>query len=398
MDTRKNGFLFSVTEDQIREGFTKFLIENKDIAPDATLNAKISQISKQYYLFALCEGPYTAHWGATCIWEHQEEYVTRKDKVIFVDKFGHEYSYQFDGTTPLVKTVEEKDYKTVTDDVRKIKMDINENYRRFFLADGLESSLSGWISNSLEKTTSPSVQLSESDFSEASVYKQKNLGKVLVNADKDCRDSCYSQVLKSIPGNRYRDFSFDFKSDFKISEEYFIPVYRVEYTYNKRKYEVWFSGLKKGVWFCEKVPDGSAVERYNKASNLSYKFFGIFFAVDIILIIYTTVTVNSRTLASNWILINIMVVMTVAFLAFLIAGIVFDKIATNTTKRWGSVKERLAEINSNPGLNLQTKEEQMKDILRAFTAEEAAISRRRRLGVLIPVILILLIILAIVLL
>ena len=125
METNKKGFLFSVTEDQIQEGFTKFLIENKDISPDATLNAKISQISKQYYLFALCEGPYTVHWGATSIWEHQEEYVTHKDKVIFVDKYGNEYNYQADGTTPLVKNVEEKNYKTVLDDL-KIRIDIGD--------------------------------------------------------------------------------------------------------------------------------------------------------------------------------------------------------------------------------------------------------------------------------
>lgn len=396
METNKKGFLFSVTEDQIQEGFTKFLIENKDISPDATLNAKISQISKQYYLFALCEGPYTVHWGATSIWEHQEEYVTHKDKVIFVDKYGNEYNYQADGTTPLVKNVEEKNYKTVLDDLKIIKRDINENYRRFIPADGTESSLSRWISDSLKKT-SPSVRLSESAFSGTSVFEHKNPEKALVNADKGCRDSCYSQVVKSIPGNKYRDFSFDFKSDFKISEECYIPVYQVEYTYNKCRYKVWFSGLEKGVWFCEKVSDDSKVERFNKASKLSCKFFGIFFIVGMIFEIYVAVTENSRTLASNLILSSIAVVMMVASLAFLIASIVFNKIATNTAKRWGDVKGRLAEINGNQYLDLQTKEEQMEETVVAFTAEEAAISRRRRIGVLIPAICILLIVLAILL-
>ena len=75
---RKKGLAFSVSEDQVREDFVNYLLETKEIPPDASTAAQIVKIKKHYQLFSKCEGPYTAHWGSRCIWEHTEEY-TYKD-------------------------------------------------------------------------------------------------------------------------------------------------------------------------------------------------------------------------------------------------------------------------------------------------------------------------------
>lgn len=261
---RKKGFAFSVSENQNRKDFVNYLLETKEIPPDASVSAEIVKIKKHYQIISKCEGPYIAHWKVKCFWEHKEEYTYTDTEIVFVDKYGIEHSYQDKGWTAVPKTITKTDYKTVVDDIRLIERDIENNYCELIPAQGIIFPLDNWIIERFSKSEIPVTLLNDSDFSECVVKEKRNKEIVLTLAKTNCKDACLAHVKGIIPGSRHTDFTFDFKSDFEISEEYFIPIYQVVYTYNHHQYEVWFSGYEKGIWFSDKAPKNSRIKSPEK--------------------------------------------------------------------------------------------------------------------------------------
>ena len=388
----KKGLAFSVNEDQVREDFVNYLLETKEIPPDASTAAQIVKIKKHYQLFSKCEGPYTAHWGSRCIWEHTEEYTYKDTETVFVDKYGTEYSYQYDGTTPVSREVTKTGYRTVVDRVEQVNRKINNNYSELIHAQGVVTPLSNWIIERFSKEKTTVASLSDGDFSGCTVTEQRDRGRVTTLADTNCKNACLSYVKTIIPGNRYVNFTFDFKGDFKISEEYYIPVYQVEYTYNHRQYEVWFSGYEKGVWFSEKTPNSSKIKSPGKVSKLLYTSSIVFFVIDAALLVLATMIGNSQSLSTMWTLLTIILIVFGAFIGCLIAGGIFGKINSITSGRWTDVKSQLTEIYHNEEMTLQIRKLKMEQIVKKFVAEETKISRRRKRRILIPTISILVII------
>lgn len=393
MDAKK-GLAFSVGENQIRESFINFLLEEKEIPPDACVSAEIVNIKKHYLLFSKCKGPYTAHWSAKCIWERTEEYTYNDTEVVFVDKAGRQYSYQFDGTTPIPKQVTKTGYRNIIDRVEQVNREIKENYCKFIQAQGEVSPLYNWIADRFVKSKSAAVTLSAGDFSECTVAEQKNIGKVLRTAQTECKGACLSFVKSIIPGNKYSDFKFDFKSDFKISDEYYMPIYEVEYTYNRRQYEVWFSGYEKDVWFCDEIPKSSKIKSPQKASKALFIASASAFIIDIVIIIIVAIIGNSKPLSTMWFLLAIIVFLFAVFLICLIAGGILENTSLKNTERRDDIKNLLAQIYHNQEIPLKERKSEMERTVNEFGAKEAKFSGKRKKRILIPVISILIIVIS----
>lgn len=388
----KKGFAFSVSENQIRQDFVNYLLETKEIPPDASISAEIVKIKKYYQIISKCEGPYIAHWKAKCFWEHKEKYTYTDTEIVFVDKYGIEHSYQDKGWTAVPKTVTKTDYKTVVDDIRLIERDIENNYCELIPAQGISFPLDNWIIERFSKSEIPVTLLNNSDFSECVVKEKRNKEIVLNLAKTNCKDACLAHVKGIIPGSRHTDFTFDFKSDFEISEEYFIPIYQVVYTYNNHQYEVWFSGYEKGIWFSDKVPKNSRIKSPEKRSKLLYTSSSVFFVIDAILMIIAAIIGNSQPLSTMWSLLIIIILLFIAFISCLITGAIFSKVDSATSSRWDDVKKQLSEIYHNQGMTVQNRKLNMEQTIKQFGAEETKISRKRRKRILIPSISILIII------
>ncbi len=387
---RRKGLVFSISEDQIREDFVNYLLETKGIPPDASTTAQILKIKKHYQLFLKCEGPYTARWGANCIWEHKEEYTYNESEIVFVDKYGNEYSYQQEGTTPVSKLVTKTGYRTVIDKSLWVDREIKDRYSEFVHAQGAPIPLYNWVVEKIRKSTHATSILSDDDFFECSTTEQRDEKKVLSSTETNCKNACLSHVKAIIPGDRYTDFTFNFEDDFKISEECYIPLYQVEYTYNHRQYEVWFLGCEKGVWYSDKTPGNSKTKRGSKPF---YTASAALFVIDIAILVLAAVTENSLSF-SNTLLTIIFVIIGIS-IGCLIVGGILSKINSRTSERWTDVNKQLVEIYHNQEMTLQIRKLKMEQIVKKFAAEEKKVLRKRRSLVLIPTLSILVIILSV---
>lgn len=364
-ESGKKGLVFSISEDQIREDFVNYLLETKGIPPDASTTAQILNIKKNYQLFLKCEGPYTARWGANCIWEHKEEYKYNESEIVFVDKNGYEYTYQQEGTTPVSKLVEKTGYRTVIDKSLWVDREIKDRYSEFVHAQGVSSPLYNWIIEIIGNSAPATSLLSDDDFFECSTTEQRDEEKVLSSAETNCKNACFSHVKAIIPGDRYTNFTFNFEDDFKISEECYIPLYQVEYTYNHRQYEVWFLGYEKGVWYSDKTPGNSKTKRESKPF---YTASAVLFVIDIAILVLAAVTENSLSF-SNTLLTIVFVIFGISIGSLIVGGI-FSKINSRTSERWTDVKKQLVEIYRNQEMTLQIRKLKMEQIVKGLLLEK----------------------------
>lgn len=375
----KKELAFSVSENQIREDFINYLLKEKEIPPDACISAQIVKIKKHYQLSSKCEGQYTTHWSAKCTWEHTEKYTYTDTEIVFVDDYGIERPYRQDGWTPVPKQVTKTDHKIITDKVEQVNRDIKDNYCELIHAQGEASPLYNWIIERFKNSKYTAVELSDNDLLECNITEQRNMIKVLQSAQDNCKSACLSRVKAIIPGNRYENFKFDFKSDFKISEEFYIPVYQVEYTYNHKQYEVWFSGYEKGVWFSEKTPKNSNIKSHKKLYATSISAF----LIDAALLIIMAIIGKFNMIPTIPILFTIIILLFGVFIICLITGVVLDNSTVNTERR-DDIKNLLTQVYHNQDMTLQAKKSEMKQAVKEFDANETKISNRRKKCILIP--------------
>lgn len=378
LENEKKGLSFTISESQIQEEFLNYLLKTEDIPPDASVAAKITKIEKQYRLFTKCSGPYIARWKATCIWERREEYTYEEDKIVFIDKYGSEFNYRVDGSTPIAKRVQKTGYRTVIDKVEPKNETIKKEYSALVPADGIETPLSNWISEKFCQYETDSTTLSDDELSGCIIVDPKREIKAILLADANCKSSCLSYVKTIIPGNRYKDFTFDFTSFFKANGDYYIPVYRVEYTYNNSQYEVWFSGCEKGVWFSDNSPISSKTISHKKASKRLYTLSVIFTIVDVLILIIAAFFSSEFSLEFMDIMIYAAIAVFCVLIGCLIAGRIFQKSSSTLPKQWIDVKKRLSEICNNQEMTLQDRKLKMEQLVKELGAEDAKVSRNRK--------------------
>lgn len=389
MEDEKKGLSFTISESQIQEEFLNYLLKTEDIPPDASVAAKIKKIEKQYRLFSKCSGPYIARWKATCIWERREEYTYEEDKIVFVDKYGFENNYRVDGSTPIAKRVQKTGYRTVIDKVEPKNETIKKEYSALVPADGIETPLSNWISEKFCQYETASTTLSDDELSECIIVDPKREVKAILLADANCKSSCLSYVKTIIPGNRYKDFTFDFTSFFKANGDYYIPVYRVEYTYNNSQYEVWFSGCEKGVWFSDNSPKGSKNEFSKKVVKFLYNtYFNTSLWVTIIMLLIITALYwnHDPSVARTTMCID------AVLCCVLIVRRVLRGANSAAQTRGDDVKKQLAEVCNNQEMTLQDRKLKMEQIVKELGAEDAKVSRNRKKRAIIFIVAILVVI------
>ena len=248
-DVQKWGYRFTVTEQQIKEDFIRALKKNRKMSMKSAEKAEIVEIEKQYHLFVYCGGPYRANWSATCFWTHEEKSTVYESQIVYV-KNGIELGYQAEGSTPVSKIVPKTVSNTVIDKTEQVSGEFSDEYMVCLPSQGTLTPRQKWIrewtNKRYKKTGDIGEALDESDFNGCKVVDTKNYNRVLDEAKRRCRDHV-SLLIKSerIPGNKYRDLTYDVIPQFEISSTSYMPVYRVKYSYRKKIDYIFFSGCER---------------------------------------------------------------------------------------------------------------------------------------------------------
>lgn len=360
------GFPFSITEDQVKNFFLEFLIKEKNISPNVVIDAEIKEVIKQYHVHYYCDGPYSAHWKATCVRTHTEEFMTTESKIVFVDKNGTEYSYQADGTTPVSKSVPKKDYKTVVDGVDLINRKESENYSCFVSGEIIDSPLSQWINKEFINEKSKIIYLDKKSLNQDDVIKHNNSGIAKKTADNRCKNTILTSVknsMKSSAGTQYKDFTFDFNSDINVDAEVYIPIYNVTYLYNNIQYEVWFSGFKSNNCFSEKKPE---TNNKNVSKHLSIVAW-ISFGLCSLITIFAAFVGNTLPLSTMFNILFMSIGLFTIFAVCAITGKIFKKRSLKVSAQWTSIKKQFLNIQMTEGLEFSSKKQKMEQLLQQYS-------------------------------
>ena len=360
MNNKKYGYSFDISEDQTMEEFIAFVIDKPEIHYDAVLNAEIQSIQKKYIPMVVCTGTYSVHWKATSIWEHREEYTVYEDKIVFVDKYGREYSIQEEGTTPVYKRVPKTDWKMVIDDIKYSDKSFTRDYSCLLSYNGEESQITNWIAQNYLAGKQAYQEIDDSQISEIQLV-SINRRRILSAAESKCKDSALRSVKKEIPGNRYRDFYFDFNSNIDIENICYIPMYLVTYTYNGKQHEVWFSGCEKDKYLDTSKNVNSF---YAKASRGMYTTSVISFGITLLLIIAALIN-KSKPLDFMVKLTYVIIVVSAVSLITLICGAIFKKIGGKISNRRQKIKQQLSEIYMHSEMPFQVRMLEMEKIVKS---------------------------------
>ncbi len=263
---------FSITESEINQNFLDWIIIGDNTPIDIACNTSIKDIEKQFYPIRIVENNYIASWSATSIWEHEEEYIEKVQKKVYINPYTYRESTNEppflnapnpvpnDKTRPkslpykiAYKWFEEKRTKTVIDKVDHTSGSLNGKYSQIVvtLAD-TNPDLLNWL-----HTFSIDERIDKSDdiFSNINIMPlaetdldaiEKTKSSVQAKAKEECKNE--------VPGTRYENFCVgNIKSDCKITVV-LLPVYKITYEYEEKEYVSWFSGSTKDSACSNKKP------------------------------------------------------------------------------------------------------------------------------------------------
>ena len=280
---------FSVTENQLREGFLDWIIQGNDTPLDVAYGAAIMRITKHFYPIRCFDITYSVDWTATSFWEHEEEYTEYESKTVYFDREGKEHKEPgFDYTDaqgrPTVsidskgtrhpyrvqpKMVPVTKTRTIVDNVEQTQggLDSETSFQRIITYDDATGEdFAQWIVDfSLESQTKSTDDL----FADSVVMPLVQTEAFAWNEAKSkVADIARGQCENQIPGNRYEDFQlFNFATRYDM-QIVLMPFYEISYRYQNQDYVCWLSGIAEDDFvYCDKPEDDKIKQENHRAQD-----------------------------------------------------------------------------------------------------------------------------------
>lgn len=294
---------YSVNKNTVENAFENFIIQGDDAPLDIAWSSRNFQIDTILFPVRCFNVTYAANWSATSIWQHEEPYTVYEPNTIYFDFLGREHdspgfdvfvngSYRFTERcesagsllsaavaderrpfTPQQRMEAVTRYNSVTDDIRQTTGSIGgaSSFQPIIAFDDeRQKGFADWVFNTpMHKVYAKSIDADNAStdcfvmpLAKSNAFAQSiaasNVKKI---AEKQCR--------KDVPGDSIQNFHVELNADYDM-EVLMIPLYRVIYEYQGKKYECWYSGMEsRAPYYKSKPRDKKLKMQIKEGENIS---------------------------------------------------------------------------------------------------------------------------------
>lgn len=269
---------FSISEEQVRDRFIDWIIEDENAPIDVAYTAKITRIKKLFYPVCCFQITYSASWSATSIYEHQEEYEVYTPKTVYIDYKGRQHDRpgedylddrgrqgpKLDTNTtrhpwqPQQIMERSTKKKTVVDSTERTWGNIGPYSNTERIAMPKERILKTF----LEKADVSNAVSCSDDYQKNATILPFGASEQVAwqQADDLTFNLAASQGKEQVPGNRFTDFSVsNYRSQYSMTAV-LVSVYEITYEHNGKLYTCWLYGSGKDTFLCAEKPRDTYVE------------------------------------------------------------------------------------------------------------------------------------------